>query len=175
MNGQLIMTSDIQTQTKKHNNAGRPTVITEVVMKKLEEALKKGMSDKTACQHAKITQATFITHMQTDPIFFERMTSAKNFLKLLAGQRLTRIIKSGADRDAAGLVRFALERLEPETYGQRSAEVQINQQFNYQPPQWFTPPQNVQQATEIALSVVTSDESSVKDTAHSNAIGVALQ
>lgn len=116
---------------------GRPTKMTETTIRKLELALRQGVSDQTACRYAKITPDTFYNHLKSDPVFLDRIDTAKNYLKLLASKRLVSILKKGSDRDAVPLVKFTLEKLEPEQFGQKDAAVVINNNIEYVKPSWY--------------------------------------
>lgn len=127
---------------------GRPTKITDDCVAKLEAALQKGMSITTACEYAEINRTTFWRHMQTDEQFRNKITQARNFVKLLAGNRLVEILEKGSDRDAAPLVKFTLERKEPEEFGAKPTVV-VNNQLGYTPPSWYEPQGTVTEGEEV--------------------------
>ncbi len=123
-----------------HRKVGRPSVASnEEVVRKLEMAFQNGMSDRTACQFAKIGHTSFYKALKESEQFTERIQSAKNFLKLLAGKRLVQVLKDGEDHDVISLIKFTLEKLEPEKFGKQGS-VTLNQNFHYIDPDWFTWP-----------------------------------
>jgi len=60
------------------NKGGRPTVMTEKVLFKLEEAFEWGVTDVMACLHAGIAEATLYTYIEKNPKFSERKEQLKN-------------------------------------------------------------------------------------------------
>lgn len=57
----------------------RPTVVTEDVIRRLEDAFKIGANDKEAYVFANISHETYYNHMESDETFRERMEAAKQF------------------------------------------------------------------------------------------------
>lgn len=54
------------------NKGGRPTIITEQVLQKLEQAFSLGCTDKEACVYADISPATLYNYQKENPKFLER-------------------------------------------------------------------------------------------------------
>lgn len=69
---------------KKKSNAGRPTLITELVLKKLEEAFAMGCTDLEACLYADISHQTLYNYQNKTPEFVERKQALKNMPVLKA-------------------------------------------------------------------------------------------
>lgn len=59
------------------NNVGRPTVMTEAVLQKLEYAFSLGCTDKKACLYAGIAESTLYNYQQENPEFVERKAQLK--------------------------------------------------------------------------------------------------
>lgn len=59
------------------SNAGRPTVMTEVTLGKLEEAFAYGASDTEACFYAGINPDTLYEYQKKHPEFTERKEALK--------------------------------------------------------------------------------------------------
>lgn len=127
--------------SKFYNKVGRPSVITEEVVVKLIAAFQNGLSDTTACKYAKISRDSYYERRKKDNEFADKMDDAKNFLKLLAGNRLVQILKSGSDSDAIPLIKFILEKLETDQFGKKDG-LTINQKIHYIDPNWWIPPVN---------------------------------
>lgn len=106
------------------NKVGRPTVIIEVVVRKLESILQLGVSDGTACQYAKISRDTFYDHLKNDPHFSDRIQSAKDLVTIAAGKTVTNAIVN--DKDVA-TAKWWLERKAPDEFGdKRTTAIQVN-------------------------------------------------
>lgn len=56
---------------------GRPTIITEAVLQKLEEAFSLGCTDKEACVLADIAPSTLYNYQEANPEFLERKEQLK--------------------------------------------------------------------------------------------------
>lgn len=63
---------------------GRPTVITDEEVRKLEEAFKCDCTDEEACAYAKISETAYYTRKRTDPTFRTKMEQAKQYVFLIA-------------------------------------------------------------------------------------------
>jgi hypothetical protein len=74
--------------------AGRPTVITPEVIKKLEECFALDYTIADACFEAKISQDTYYNWMRQDRIFFERMNFSKGNIARAAKFTLARAVKT---------------------------------------------------------------------------------
>lgn len=68
------------------SNAGRPTVMTELTLKKLEEAFAYGASDNEACFYADISHQTLYDYQKKHPEFIERKEALKERPILTARQ-----------------------------------------------------------------------------------------
>lgn len=98
---------------------GRPTIVTDVVVKKLEHALRKGASIKEACNYAGISRQVFYYHMHVDAGFFDTMCIARDSLKLDALENVYLAIQDG-DLKAS---MWYLSRWVPFDLSQRESEV----------------------------------------------------
>lgn len=121
---------------QRHSKVGRPSILTEEVVAKLDAALRNGMSDTTACEYANIDRATYYRHLNADMGFATKIADAKNFIKLLAGKRLVSILKDGSDKDAGPTARWFLERKEPQEYG-RTRLIDNGPDFEIILPDWY--------------------------------------
>ena len=106
--------------------AGRPTVVTDEVVRKLESILQLGVSDGMACQYAKISRSTFYDKLKADEGFSDRIQAAKDLVTIAAGQVVTNNILKNKDVATA---KWWLERKAPDEFGERKAEpppIQVN-------------------------------------------------
>lgn len=71
---------------------GRPTVVTEEVLRKLEEAFSYGCTDLEACLHANIGKSTLYDYQEANPAFAERKQELKENIKLHARLNLSHSI-----------------------------------------------------------------------------------
>jgi len=100
---------------------GRPTVMTDATVQKLEEAFLMGCSDQEACLNADISKATLYNYQKEHPEFLDRKARLKENPFLLAR---TTVIKS------LGEVKNAQWYLERYDRGQVNPGIQQNTQVN---------------------------------------------
>lgn len=74
---------------------GRPTVMTEEAIRKLEEAFSFGASDKEAIFIADISSSTFYDYCKDHPEFAERKEQLKDMPKYRARVNIVNKIKEG--------------------------------------------------------------------------------
>ena len=72
--------------TKKKSNAGRPTIMTEAVIGKLESVFAMDGSIREACYFAGINPDTYFEFMKKNPEYTERFDALRNRPVLLARQ-----------------------------------------------------------------------------------------
>lgn len=88
------------------NKVGRPTVMTEETLNKLEYAFSRGLSDREACLYADINPQTLYVYCQKHPEFSERKELLKDQPKMKAKFNLAEEIENG-DADVS---KWYLER-----------------------------------------------------------------
>lgn len=88
------------------NKGGRPTVMTEAVLAKLEEAFAIGATDLEAYGRAGISKDAFYDYQNKHPEFTERKKYLKNMLKYQSRYNISEKINEG-DIDTA---KWYLER-----------------------------------------------------------------
>lgn len=74
---------------------GRPTVMTEETLYKLEEAFSNGATDKEAIFLAKISSAAFYNYCKAHPEFVERKEALKDMPKYKARKNIVKKIEEG--------------------------------------------------------------------------------
>jgi len=84
------MSSDIRT-----TKAGRPSIIDENRLHKLENALCSGVSVEFACDYAGISKSTFYEHKALDEEFRFRMHRAEEWSTMKARQVILQAIEQG--------------------------------------------------------------------------------
>lgn len=77
--------------------AGRPTVMTEAVLRKLEEAFAIGATDKEACFYADISPTSLYEYQDRNPKFAERKDALKERPVLLARQTVVKNLESNPE------------------------------------------------------------------------------
>lgn len=82
--------------TKK--KAGRPTVMTDAVLRKLEHGFSCGLSDREACLYADIWPSTLYEYCENHPEFSERKELLKEQVKMQAKLNLASSISSGDEK-----------------------------------------------------------------------------
>ena len=83
--------------TKKKSNAGRPTVMTPEVIRKLYEAFAWGCSDLEACFYADISKTALYEYQEKHPEFTERKESLKQRPVLMARQSVVKDLVNNSD------------------------------------------------------------------------------
>lgn len=81
-------------------NVGRPTVMTEAVLQKLEDEFKKGHSDEEACLIAGIAMASLYNYQNAHPDFLEKKRILKTHPSSLAREIIYEKLTKG-DSDMA--------------------------------------------------------------------------
>jgi hypothetical protein len=100
---------------EEHNKNGRPTVMTERVLKKLEDSFLEGLSDVQACLLAGITEKTLYNYCKEHEDFLQRKEQLKEMPKLLARRNIAKAIMGG-DKEAS---KWYLERKEKAEFSPR--------------------------------------------------------
>jgi hypothetical protein len=81
--------------TLENNPVGRPTLMTEETLKKLEDAFLVGASDKEACFIAGISATTLYNYQLAHPEYVERKEALKDMPKFKARKNIVEKINSG--------------------------------------------------------------------------------
>ena len=81
--------------SKRSKNAGRPTVITDTVLRKLREAFLMGMSDREACIYSGIGESTLYDYQRENEAFSEQKRAWKSNNSLQAKRNISEKIMSG--------------------------------------------------------------------------------
>lgn len=77
------------------NKVGRPTVMTEAVLFKLETLFAQGLSDREACLIADISTSAFYNYCEENPDFKERKELLKDKPKIKAKLNIAESIEKG--------------------------------------------------------------------------------
>lgn len=76
--------------------AGRPTIFTEAILHKLEEAFAIGATDSEACFYADVSTGAFYNYQDRNPEFLERKNALKERPVLLARQTVVKSMETDA-------------------------------------------------------------------------------
>lgn len=113
----------------KKNKGGRPTVMTEDVVSKLEFGFLKGLNDTECCLYAGISRQAFYDYCQKNPQFADRKEELKKHPSVQAKLNVSEAIANG-DVD---LSKWYLERRNKDEFSLKQqieanvdAEVTIN-------------------------------------------------
>jgi hypothetical protein len=74
---------------------GRPTVMTEIVVQKLEKALREGFSVDMACHLSGISRSTYYSHLDSNAEFSYKMELAQEWVTQRAKQVVATSIEAG--------------------------------------------------------------------------------
>ena len=88
---------------KKKHAGGRPSIMTEFVLGKLEHAFSYGLTDEEACHYAGINPTTYYDYIKKNPEFSKRVQALKQRPIMLA--RIT-LVNSFTTRKIKKLDRF---------------------------------------------------------------------
>ena len=80
---------------KKTSNAGRPTVITDVVVGKLEMGFSKGLNKTECCRFAGISRDTLYEFLKTNPKFSDRIEELQSHPSMKAKINIADRIEKG--------------------------------------------------------------------------------
>lgn len=95
---------------------GRPTVMTEETLRKLEEAFLNGATDKEAIFQADISSTAFYDYCKENPDFAERKEALKDQVKYRARMNIVKAIEEGDKQ----LSQWYLERKVKNEFAQRT-------------------------------------------------------
>ena len=113
------------TPIRSKNPGGRPTLISEDKVKKLEEAFRIDSTVEQACLFAEISERIFYNRCKADPTFLQRMRAAQAYYHVLLKDS---VAKQAITRKDGSLALKVLERIESKKYG-KDPEVQNVTQF----------------------------------------------
>lgn len=118
---------------KKKNVGGRPKVIDENVLAKLEEGFLIGLNDRECCLYADINPSTLYRYCEENPEFSERKELLKEQLKIKAKMNIQQAITTHEDSD---LSKWYLERKSKDEFGikqtiEHSGEMTTKQEIKH--------------------------------------------
>ncbi|HET9173777.1 MAG TPA: hypothetical protein VFN56_00680 [Candidatus Saccharimonadales bacterium] len=90
----------------KVKSTGRPTVITQATVQKLEHAFHEGFTVERACQLSGVGRSTFYAHLQSDPDFVDKITLAQSW----ATERAKQVVIQAIDQGNLKIAVWWLER-----------------------------------------------------------------
>lgn len=91
---------------QEKNGVGRPTIITEAVVAKLEYGFMRGLNITECCHYADISRNCFYEYLEKNPAFKDRMEELKSHPSTKAKLNITEAIEEGD----ADLAKWWLER-----------------------------------------------------------------
>lgn len=103
------------------NKGGRPTVITQEVLTKLEMAFSIGATDNEACLFAEISPASLYNYQKENPNFLEK----KEQLKLKPILKARQEVVNGIDKNPEFAMKY-LEKKARDEFGSNTGNVNIN-------------------------------------------------
>jgi hypothetical protein len=96
------------------NKGGRPTVMTDETVKKLEEGFTMEFTDLEACLYANISKQSLYDYCKINPEYTDRKETLKNHPKILAKSNIYRSLKKGERTDDS---KWYLERKAKKEFG----------------------------------------------------------
>lgn len=104
----------------KKAKVGRKTVMTSIVLGKLEYAFAIGCSDREASQYANINPDTLYKYQKENPEFSERKQQLKSRVILMARKKVYDAVSTDVK-----FAKWLLERLRPEEFGSRHRRLAV--------------------------------------------------
>lgn len=98
---------------------GRPTVMTEDTIQKLEEGFLMGFTDLESCLYAGISKSTLYNYQEDTPGFLERKELLKENVKMIAKKNIFTEIGAG-DKDLSWKY---TERRDPDFIPKKAADI----------------------------------------------------
>jgi hypothetical protein len=102
---------------------GRPTVITQGTVQKLERAFRHGFNVSTACLYAGISRATYYQHTSSDPDFLDKMQLAQAWVTM----RAKLVVVSAINNNSLPAAKWWLEHKARDEFGSSA----INEDAQY--------------------------------------------
>ena len=96
------------------SSIGRPTVLTENVVQKLEEALRNGFSVLTACHLSGVSLSTYYDHYDQNKEFSGKMIIAKLWIT----EQAKKIVIQAINSNDLSTAKWLLERRTRDEFGQ---------------------------------------------------------
>lgn len=106
----------------KGAGAGRPPIVDDIVVQKLEQAFSNDLTDLEACLYAGISKRTLYNYQEANPEFMQRKEILKNALSLKAKNVLANSINAGNEQDA----KWWLERRRKDQFSLRQENTGAN-------------------------------------------------
>ena|SRR3990167_5957698 len=117
-------------QKMTEQSVGRPSVMTDLVLQKLEEAFSVGATDIQACFIAGISKSTLYNHQQEFPEFVER----KEALKAMTSYAAKKVVYDKITEGDKQTAQWHLERKDPEYNPKSTTDVNLGGQEGNQLP-----------------------------------------
>lgn len=115
-----------KTTKSKKNLGGRPSVIDETLLAKLEEWFSMWLTDVECCLYVDIDPATLYRYCEKNPEFRDRKEVLKNNLKMVAKANLNKTIKAWDSVDS----KWYLERKSKDEFSLKTETENRNTNLN---------------------------------------------
>lgn len=102
-------------------SGGRPTVITNETVRKLEDAFKAGFSVSEACLVSGISRATYYEHTAADEAFADKMELAKKYVTI----RAKKVVMQAIDDGNFSAAKWWLEHRARDEFGQNPVDEEV--------------------------------------------------
>ena len=99
---------------------GRPTVIDDATVQKLEAAFRDGFSVTTACHLSGISRSTFYDHCDTDQEFSDKMDIAKEWVT----EQAKKVVVQSINKGDLPTAKWWLERRARNEFGKDAADAE---------------------------------------------------
>lgn len=106
---------------------GRPTVMTEAIVQKLEQALRDGFTVEMACYVSGVSRSTFYSHLTSDEDFSDKMTLAQEWTT----QRAKQVVSQAIDAGDVKTAQWWLERKQRQEFSPNQSPVKQQGEDDY--------------------------------------------
>lgn len=115
---------------KKKHAGGRPTVMTDETLLKLEEGFMKGLSDRQACLYADIAESVLYNYQNAHPGYAERKHALKEHIKMRARLVLNEAIQGNDLETSKWLLSKRDKGFNPESKVEMSGALSLTDIFD---------------------------------------------
>jgi len=114
-----------KTPTKRKHAGGRPTVMTELTVNKLEQGFINGLSDVQACRYAGISRTTLFNYQEENPEFINRKEELREDVKMHAKFNIAKkVLGTGKGDGDIDTSKYVLDRTDSDFKPKNKLEIE---------------------------------------------------
>lgn len=105
---------------------GRPSVINDSVVRKLEEGAALGLNDASLCLYSNISRTTFYKYIKEHPAFADRLDVLRRNNNILAMRNVRKGLEDADKKERGIMTRWFLEKTDPDFNSKMDVSVQTS-------------------------------------------------